>query len=103
FGGCDGKLGGGAPRAASLREPSGLVVTPIRLGGNPIGALAIMGGDLDETVWQSIANLAAIGLERAHGQEAAARAEAARQSSEVRATMLDAVAHEFKTPLTSMR
>ena len=52
---------------------------------------------------QSIANLAAIGLERARGQEATARAEAARESSELRATVLDALAHEFKTPLTSMK
>jgi two-component system sensor histidine kinase KdpD len=52
---------------------------------------------------QSIANLVAIALERARGQEAAARAEVARQSGELRATMLDALAHEFKTPLTSMK
>ena len=51
---------------------------------------------------QSIANLAAIGLERARGQEIKARAEAARQSGELRATVLDALAHEFMTPLTSM-
>ena len=35
--------------------------------------------------------------------EATARAEAARESSELRATVLDALAHEFKTPLTSMK
>jgi two-component system sensor histidine kinase KdpD len=51
----------------------------------------------------SIANLAAIGLERARGEDTTARAEAARQSSELRATVLDALAHEFKTPLTSMK
>src|SRR5207237_1250496 len=51
----------------------------------------------------SIANLAAIGLERARANEATARAEAARESSELRATVLDALAHEFKTPLTSMK
>jgi two-component system sensor histidine kinase KdpD len=32
-----------------------------------------------------------------------AQAEAARRSGELRATLLDAVAHEFKTPLTSIR
>ena len=47
-------------------------------------------------------NLAAIGLERARGQAATTRAEAARQSSELR-LRLDAAAHEFKTPLTSMK
>src|SRR5262249_53615366 len=63
----------------------------------------ILGKRLSDTVLQSIANLAAIGLERARGQAAAARAEAARQSGELRATVLDALAHEFKTPLTSMK
>jgi len=58
---------------------------------------------LSDTVLHSIVNLAAIGLARARAQEATARAEAAEQSSELRATVLDAIAHEFKTPLTSMK
>jgi two-component system sensor histidine kinase KdpD len=99
----DGLLRDVARQATSVQHPSGLIVTAIRLGGAPIGSLAVMGADLNDTVFQSIANLAAIGLERAHGQEAAARAEAARQSGELRATVLDALAHEFKTPLTSMK
>jgi two-component system sensor histidine kinase KdpD len=86
-----------------LHEPSNLVVAPIRLGGGPIGALAIAGASISDTVLQSVVNLAAIGLERARGLEASARAEAARQSGELRATVLDAVAHEFKTPLTSIK
>ena len=52
---------------------------------------------------QSMANLVAIGLERSRAVEATARAEAARESSELRATVLDALAHEFKTPLTAMK
>ena len=92
-----------ARRATSLREPDGLVVIAIQLGGAPIGSLALMDARLSDTVLQSIANLAAIGLERARSQEATARAEVAQQSGELRATVLDALAHEFKTPLTSMR
>jgi two-component system, OmpR family, sensor histidine kinase KdpD len=89
-------------QAAPERDPSGMIVTAIQLAGAPIGTLAIMDAGLGETVLQSIANLAAIGLERARGQDEKARAEAARQSGELRATVLDALAHEFKTPLTSM-
>jgi two-component system sensor histidine kinase KdpD len=97
------KLRDVARQAVALRESSGLVVTAIRLGGAPIGSLAIMGGSLSDTVLQSIANLVAIGLERARGREAATSVEAARRSGELRAAILDAVAHEFKTPLTSIR
>jgi two-component system, OmpR family, sensor histidine kinase KdpD len=88
----------GAPAVA---PPFQLVA--VRLGGAPIGSLAVSDTSVGDTVLQSIANLAAIGLERARGMEAAARAEAAQQSGELRATMLDALAHEFKTPLTSMK
>jgi two-component system sensor histidine kinase KdpD len=101
--GIEAKLRDVFRQAVSLREPSGTMITAIRLGGAPIGSLALKGADLSDTVLQSIVNLAAIALERARGQEAAARAEAARQSADLRATVLDAVAHEFKTPLTSMK
>jgi two-component system sensor histidine kinase KdpD len=88
---------------SSIRDPTGLAVMPIELGGVSIGSVAIMDGGLSDTALHSIANLAAIGVERARAEEATARAEAARQSSELRATILDALAHEFKTPLTSMK
>jgi two-component system, OmpR family, sensor histidine kinase KdpD len=99
----EAKLRDVARRATSLRDPAGVVVIAIQLGGAPIGSLAIMDEELTDTVLHSIANLAAIGLERARSREATARAEAAQQSSELRATVLDALAHEFKTPLTSMK
>ena len=92
-----------ARRGTLLRDPAGLVVIAIQLGGTPIGSIAMMDVGLSDTVLHSIANLAAIGLERARSQEATARAEAAQESSELRATVLDALAHEFKTPLTSMK
>jgi two-component system sensor histidine kinase KdpD len=91
-----------ARRSVSARE-AGMILTPIQLGGAPIGSMALPDFDLSDTVLQSIANLAAIGLERARALEATARADAARESSELRATVLDALAHEFKTPLTSMK
>ena len=91
-----------ARQATSYRSADAMV-TAIRLGAAPIGSLAIVGRPLSDTVLQSVTNLAAIGLERARSQAATTRAEAARQSSELRAAVLDAAAHEFKTPLTSMR
>ena len=79
------------------------VVTAIRLGGEPVGALALRGPLPSDTVLQALANLAAIGLEKARAQQAASHALAARQSQELKSTLLDAMAHEFKTPLTSMK
>jgi two-component system, OmpR family, sensor histidine kinase KdpD len=92
-----------ARQAVTLREPSGLVVTAIRLGGAPIGSLALMGEALSDTVLQSVVNLAAIGLERAREREAAALVDAAQRSGALRTALLDSVAHELKTPLTSIR
>jgi two-component system sensor histidine kinase KdpD len=92
-----------ARRSAAAHGDSGLIAVAIQLGGAPIGSVALTDTGVSDTVLQSIANLAAIGLERARADEATARAEAARESSELRATVLDALAHEFKTPLTSMK
>ena len=84
-------------------EATGTVVTAIRLGGQPIGSVGVRGAALSDSVLQGLANLLAIGLERARTQEAASKAEAARQSDELKSTLLDALAHEFKTPLTSIK
>jgi len=84
-------------------ESTRTTVTTIRLGGQPIGSLAVRGISLSDTALQALVNLVAIGLEKERGREAAARAEAARQSEELKSTLLDAIAHEFKTPLTSIK
>jgi two-component system sensor histidine kinase KdpD len=102
FPGSDNKLREVARRSVAIQERS-LTAIAIQLGGQSVGSVGIVGGTLSDTVLHSIANLAAIGLERARGEEATARAEAARHSSELRATVLDALAHELKTPLTSMK
>lgn len=86
-----------------LDDPPSTVVTAIHLGGQPIASLAISGCTLADSALQAISNLVAIGLEKVHGQETASQAEAARRSDELKSTLLDAIAHEFKTPLTSIK
>jgi two-component system, OmpR family, sensor histidine kinase KdpD len=78
-------------------------VLPIRLGSEPIAALAVKGARMTNSVLQGIANLLAIGLERAKAQNLASEVEATRRSERLRTTLIDAMAHEFKTPLTSIR
>lgn len=84
-------------------EPGDLIVAPIRLGRAPIGSLAVRGGRFSDAALHSLLNLVAINLERASSQEAVNQAEVAKQNQELKSTLIDAVAHEFKTPLTSMK
>jgi two-component system, OmpR family, sensor histidine kinase KdpD len=84
-------------------ESRDVEIWPITLGGQPIGALAAQRMRLSDGAVQALLNLVAIALERVRTEEAANRAEVARQSEEFKSTLLDAIAHEFKTPLTSIK
>ncbi|MGH9452096.1 MAG: sensor histidine kinase [Terriglobia bacterium] len=86
-----------------LDAPGRITIAAIRLGGGPIGSIAWRGPSLSDGALHALSNMVAIGLERVRGQEAANEAEAARQSQELKSTLLDAIAHEFKTPLTSIK
>ncbi len=79
------------------------VVTAVRLGSEPIASIALQGARLPDSVLQGISNLIAIGLERAKAQDLAHQVEVARRSEQLRTTLIDAMAHEFKTPLTSIK
>jgi two-component system sensor histidine kinase KdpD len=100
----DSKLREAALQSAYFRDAdANLIVTPVRLGGEPIGSLAFQGPSLSDAALQSLLNLVAVGLEKVRAQEAINRAEVARQNEELKSTLLDAIAHEFKTPLTSIK
>ena len=74
----------------------------LRLGVTPVGGIALCGPELDRLASAPIASLSAIALERARSFENESRAEAARQSEQLRTAVLDALAHAFKTPLTAI-
>jgi two-component system sensor histidine kinase KdpD len=76
---------------------------PVSLGNETIGSLGFGQPCMSAPVMQSIANLAAMAIDRARKQEAAGQAEAARRHQELKSMLLDALAHEFQTPLTSIR
>jgi two-component system sensor histidine kinase KdpD len=79
----------------------------LRLGTRAVGALYIAGSTtdsfLDSRSADAIASLAALALERAHSFLAETNAEAARRSGQLRSTVLDGLAHAFKTPLATIQ
>jgi two-component system, OmpR family, sensor histidine kinase KdpD len=88
---------------SSIRGEDDDVIMVMSVGSEPVASMALRGARMPESVLQGIANLVAIGLERARAQELAQQIEAARQSEQLRTALIDAMAHEFKTPLTLIR
>jgi two-component system, OmpR family, sensor histidine kinase KdpD len=72
----------------------------VRSESLPIGALVIVGKDLNPLMVDAVASLVATGFERVQSFEKETRAQAARQTEQLRTTVLDGLAHAFKTPLT---
>lgn len=82
---------------------TGIWFVALRLGGKPFGSLALCDPTMTSTVATALASLSAIVLERARSLEKEYRTEAARQAESLRAAVLDALAHDIKTPLTIIR
>lgn len=80
-----------------------LATAAVRLGGRPLGSLALLGPLPTEGSVRAVVNLVALAIERARASEDASHAEAARQSEVLKSALLDALAHEIKTPLTSIK
>jgi len=80
-----------------------VAVVPIGLGGQVIGSLGFVGSTLSAEAVNALAYLVAIGIERARSLEQASKVEGARRSEVLKATLLDALAHDLKTPLTSIK
>ena len=93
-----------ADRDEALIDSSrGVAIVPVRLGGQALGNLGLTGRLPSEAVLNAVAYLVAIGIERARELEEASHAEAARQSEVLKSALLDALAHDFRTPLTSIK
>jgi two-component system sensor histidine kinase KdpD len=100
----DEQLRGIADREEPLIDRQRQVaIVPIRLGGQVIGSLGFVGPALSTAALHALAYLVAIGIERARSLEQASKVEAMRQSEVLKATLLDALAHDLKTPLTSIK
>jgi two-component system sensor histidine kinase KdpD len=80
----------------------GVTVIPVALGNKTFGSLGYRGPNLPAPSLQSLGNTLATGIAQAQAHEAGSRAEAVRRSEELKSVMIDAMAHDLKTPLTAI-
>jgi two-component system, OmpR family, sensor histidine kinase KdpD len=81
----------------------GLYFVPVRLGVRPSGSLGISGSELSRQTLDAIGSLVAIAVERARAVEQLGETEAERQGERLKSALLDSIAHDFRTPLTSIK
>jgi two-component system sensor histidine kinase KdpD len=76
---------------------------PLRMGMRVVGCLGVSGSILSRQTLEAIGSLVAISIERAGAVEKLSRAEASRESEQLRSVLLDSVTHEFRSPLTAIK
>ena len=74
----------------------------LRAGPGSVGALVVR-GKLSSFVVDALASLAAIAMDRHKWFDKEERTETAKKGEQLRATVMHALAHEFKTPLTAVQ
>jgi two-component system sensor histidine kinase KdpD len=80
-----------------------VVFMPLRIGLRVVGSMGLSGAQLSRETLESMSSLIAIAIERAGAVEKLSKAEAARESEQLRSALLDSVTHEFRTPLTAIK
>ena len=81
---------------------TGLGRRVVRLGSVPVGSLVVR-GDTSPLTHNAIASLIAISFDRYRAFANESRIETERRTEQLRATVLDSLAHAYKTPLTAIR
>jgi two-component system, OmpR family, sensor histidine kinase KdpD len=80
-----------------------VIIMPLRMGLRVVGSMGISGAMLSRETLDAMCSLIAISVERAGAIETLSKAEAARESEQLRSALLDSVTHEFRTPLTAIK
>jgi len=88
--------------AVTRQPPPGVSRLSIGNAREPIGSLLIL-GEVPELFLESLASLAALALERHRACLSETAAQESQKAEQIRTTVLDGLAHAFKTPLTIIR
>jgi two-component system, OmpR family, sensor histidine kinase KdpD len=88
---------------AIIEADQSLYFIPVRLGVKPIASLGISGARLSRQTLDALSSLVAIAIERARAVEKLGETEAERQGERLKSALLDSIAHDFRTPLTSIK
>lgn len=86
-----------------IEADEGVSFVPLRLGINVMGSIGIAQTELSETTLEAVGSLVTIAIERARAIEQVGKIEALRESEHLKSALLDAITHEFRTPLTAMK
>ena len=81
---------------------TGIARRVVRLGTVPVGSVVIR-GETSPLTNNAIASLIAVTFDRYRAFANESRIETERQTEQLRSTVLDSLAHEYKTPLTAIR
>lgn len=88
---------------ATPRSETGKWIRVLCAAGQPIAALGLRGTSINAMTVDALASVITIALERERSMERETQAEAERKTEQLRTAVLDALAHEYKTPLTALR
>jgi two-component system sensor histidine kinase KdpD len=86
-----------------IDEERSICFAPLRLGGHILGSVGISGPVLSRQSLEALGSLIAVAVERARAIEMVGKTEAAREGERLKSALLDAITHDFRTPLTSMK
>ncbi len=73
----------------------------LRIGNLPIGAM-LLRGPISRVASSAIAHIVSINLDRFHSHANVSRTESGRRAEQLRTTVLDSLAHAYKSPLTAI-
>jgi two-component system sensor histidine kinase KdpD len=94
-------------KAAAVGEDAdhsdGVFFASVRLGSRVVGSFGILKSHVSNQTIEAVGTVIASAIDRAQAIELLGKAEAVRESERLKSVLLDAITHDFKTPLTSIK